>query len=957
MSTPIDQDARTRAWQTFDQSVDVTAGAGTGKTRVLVDRYLAWVLARGWAWPERATATSVVGSILAITFTEKAAGEMQERIGRSLRAMLGEPVASLSDFESDYVKRLAESFQEFFGISAETLAVRAKAVLEQSHRMEVSTIHAFASRVLRSWPLEAGVHPGFEVDVEGVLRRKLVRKAFVDATHAGLLGDEGPRWARAVSTFGEDRLLDLICAWLDTGSAGNLPAPPDLHAARTDCLALDRSLGQIAHLVKGGSAKKMERVRRGLKTAARALELPTLATDPRGTLVGEQREAVDGLNKDLKGFPPATMARLLPDSAGFAAAVERVRDTLTETLEADPAAFAEVAELYGPVLEAAQQAVLSEGLLSFDDLLGLTERVLTTQDGVAASLAERYGQLLVDEFQDTNPQQCRILDAVAKQDDRARLFVVGDPKQSIYAFRQADLAAYESFCATLDLRLILRANFRSQKTLVEALNRGFDTLFIAEPGVQPGPQALEPTRDPRDEVAVHVWDAGPAAKGQKRNAEEAREVEASAICRAILARVRAEAEAAGVQSTSPGWSRFAVLSRVQSEAAVTVRILEEAGIPCVVTGDKEFYRRQEVLDVVNLLRVILDPADALAWIGLLRCPLGAVPDRCLIDLAQAGFFAGDGQRDAVRAAEALAPDRARDLRRVGVLVQTLEGLRVGLLDGPIDLWLEELLTRLPIPDLHATQYLGERKAANVLRVLESFCEAAVLGAVPLREWLEDVAQRLVGRQDESESALADETTDAVRVMSIHASKGLQFAHVFVPRLDWRKGGGANDEISLQQTPAGWVIRGAGRSTWGGAAARRAAATTEQAETLRLLYVACTRAEETLSLVGRRVKAPMATMVEAGFLTQAAWSPAVVRAFAEQVHADIDVTPAEPESPASEAGLVRAAIGQRRRAEARWERARGRKLVQAASSAELALDDDLDEDTEAQPEPGAADGAA
>jgi len=924
-----DQAARTRAWQCFDRSLDVAAGAGTGKTRVLVDRYLAWVLGEAWKVLPEPTPSGVVASILAITFTEKAAGEMQERIARSLRVILSEPVAGLSDQESGYVTGLAHEMAQWFGIGDDVLQQRARAMLAQSHRMEVSTIHAFAARVLRTWPLEAGVHPEFTVDVEGELRRKALHRAFVDATHAGLLGPDGARWAALLAAMGEDVLVGLLLALLDSEFDGRLNPAPNFKALAGVCVSLEAVLARVEARVRGNSLAKHQRVRRGLSVAGEALGRPGLAADPDAHLSADERTILSGLVADLKKFPSPSVARLLGDQAAFGAAVETVRTSVAELLAAAPGLFGEALALYGPALAEVRRKVLAEGLLSFDDLLRLTDRLLASRVEVAAALASRYGQLLVDEFQDTNAGQCRILSAIANAEDtRARLFVVGDPKQSIYAFRQADLAAYESFVGGLDERCVLTASFRSQGTLVDVLNRGFDRLFVAEPGLQPAPQPLEATRAPvTDEPAVRVLDAG-AQAGGKRKADEAREVEAHTIKRAILAR-----DALGGVESGRRWSRFAVLSRVQSEAATIVQVLEEAGIPCVVTGDKEFYRRQEVLDATNLLRVMLDPADGEAWVGLLRCPIGGVPDAVLVDLATAGFFAGvdpiaalgQAEQDAVAA-------HARHIRRVAVLARTIDELRTQLFDGPIDLWLETLMTRLPIPELHATEYLGERKSANLLRLLRGFCDAAVEGSVPLFEWLSVAASKLVGSRDESESALADETTDAVRIMSIHASKGLQFDHVFVPRLDWRKSGGDRDRISATLTAAGWVLHAGGKTTWGAQALAAAEARVDGAECLRLLYVACTRARETLTLLGRRTSAPMARMVADGFSALSETHAHVETDWAETLYAQSLHALPQRAVPQAQVGLLSSARAHWRRAESRWERANDRAAAPPSAPA-------------------------
>ena len=889
MSPPVaDAAARTQAWRVFDRNLNVAAGAGTGKTRVLVDRYLAWVLGEGWRRAGAdATPGKVIGSILAITFTEKAAGEMEERIGRSLRVLLGRSPDGVSKIEAEHVRSLGAQLTDHFELPSGLLEERARAVLRHGHRLEVSTIHAFAMSVLRAFPLEAGVHPAFQVDPSGAQRGRLIRRHFVDATRALLVGPRGPELARLLGEVDERTIFDLLTVLIDTGFDGALAPPPDLTRVAQRCVDMARVLRSSAPRVRGRSLGKLERIAAAVEDLHGRIEADpdAIAADPATHL---DIAALRQLGRDLADFPSQTVAAAMgPVSVAFGEWGAAVRRFAREAIKADPRRIGLALELYEPMVSAVRTALQAQGLLSFDDLLSRAEGLLTRSTVAAKALAARYQQILVDEFQDTNAGQCELLRRIcAAEPDRARLFVVGDAKQSIYGFRGADLAAYEAFASELELNLTLQCSFRAQGRLTDALNEAFDRLFVYTPGLQPPPQPLRPTRAAvPGAAAVAIWDL--SAPG--RMAEEARRIEAATIQRALLARDAERAQGSEpapaeggrdplhppVPGPCPGlegprWSRYAVLSRVQSEASTIVEALESAGIPCVVSGDKEFYRRQEVLDASNLLRVLLDPADSVAWIGVLRSPLGGAPDRVLVDIADAGGFAGALTEEALATAERTAtPERATHIRRIGQLVRTLKGLRGGLLDGPIDLWLESLLDQLPLLDLYAATWLGERKAANLSRVLRGFVEAATDGAVPLREWLEEVATRLVGRQEESESALADETTDAVRVMSIHASKGLQFDHVFVPRLDWRRrsGAGHTDGAEATSTDGGWVLRLGVRHTWGMGRAEEVAERAEAAEALRLLYVACTRARESLTLcgmLGPDQKGELAVAVQAGF---------------------------------------------------------------------------------------------
>lgn len=854
---PPDQGDRTRAWQEFQHNVSVVAGAGTGKTRVLVDRYLAWVLVEAWRRIPDCTPAAAVTSILAITFTEKAAGEMQERVTRSLELVSG---GSPDHKDAPYLRRLTAALAAHFHVSELLLRARADAVLGQTHRMEISTIHAFAARVLSRFPIEAGLHPAFRVDASGAELRRVVRADVIRAVQEALLDADEARSAavaRLLGDFGERCFVDLALALLplDDYALTPPPAPGELLAAAGVVI---RGLLRVSSQLPSLSALKTRRIAAGLNTLSSTLGPDGLDAAGRDVARAVRRDLAEPLSKTVQ-------ERLGSERHAVEQARQALLPWLDELVEADLAAVRAVLELLAPAVARSKATIHAKGLLSFDDLLAGAERLLVGQPAVAAQLAARYRQLLVDEFQDTDPRQCRILAAIDRAGGGGSLFVVGDPKQSIYAFRGADLAAYESFTADFPVQLTLSTSFRSAPPLVRAVNQAFDRLFEPAPGLQPAAGPLIPFRtDAPEGPPVAVWDTVEGDEDQ--TAAVARDVESEAIARAI------KAMAGGSRGGGRRWSRFAVLSRVQSEAARVVESLEALGIPCVVSGDKEFYRRQEVLDATNLLRVLVDPSDALAWVGLLRCPIGGVVDRALLALSSARFFDGMGRQaavaEALRRAREAEPELADDLARVGRLDLTLEALRERFYDGAIDEALEALQEELPIPEVYAAEYLGERKVANFQRVVQSFADVASAGVVPLREWLDDVATRLVGRDDESESAIADETTDAVRVMSVHASKGLEFDVVFVPRLDWSRGGAQGSTLALEGD-GGLVVRlvGHGRraASFGLGALEQRAEAVEAAEALRLFYVACTRAKDALVLAGQLQKdAAFCSFVKRGF---------------------------------------------------------------------------------------------
>ncbi len=865
-----DAAAREAAWRRFDVDLDVAAGAGTGKTRVLVDRYLAWVLGEApRRWPD-AGPSRWIESVLAITFTEKAAGEMEERILRSLRHLAGQATA-LPERELRHVTEVGLGIARSAGLAS--LAERARGVLAEAHRLEVSTIHAFASTVLRRYALRLGLDPGFEIDSDGEQRERRLRCAVTERVRAVLDAEvaadvPGPA-ARVLGRLGADRAEALLAAWLDDGLSGppwpSQTEPPDLAALVADLAALASALSADCSRVPTRSQGKVTRVIEHARLLGTRLGADLAATiaDPWTVLGAAGRAAVTQLLEDLEGFPATTVAAKLTDAPAVAVWVAAVIPRLGALRGADPATLRAAFELLGPLAAELAQDLRRAGVLSFDDLLRYAADLLESLPDVAADLAERTGQLLVDEFQDTSPVQCRMLSAIRAAADGPRLFVVGDPKQSIYSFRRADLAAYDGFVSDLDARLVLSSSFRTQEALVTELDAAFGRLFAPIPSVQPAYESLVAVQPPLPGLMpVTVLDL--SDPDGLRRADDTRELEALALVQRICALDAAD------PTTDPRrrWSRFAILSRVQTAAASIVQALDAAGIPNIVSGDKEFYRRQEVLDVVNLLRVIVDTADPLAWLGVLRSPLGAVTDPTLVALVQAGFLEPERRAaalDAVAARGGLAVARE--------LVAATETLRSLLYAGDLDAFLTQSAALIPYEALYAAAYLGERKAKNVEAVLRRFRDAVASGG-SAAAFVATAEANLVDEIEGAESALADATTDAVRVMTIHAAKGLEYDHVLVPRVEWESNR-PNGDVVVRRLAGGLAMRLGDVATFGISELEDHEATIQAAEAVRLLYVACTRAKRTLTLMGDlKGKRGLVGLIKQALLPSAgvAWVP-------------------------------------------------------------------------------------
>ena len=527
---PVDEGVRRRVASDLHTTFLVKAGAGTGKTRVLVDRYVACLTGDDWA---------PISDVVAITFTEKAAGKLRQRIRSRLERLLAGDEPSPGDRE-----RLA-------------------AALNGLDDAPISTIHAFAARLLRERPVEAGVDPAFiQLDQVGseLLRERLWRdwlSGLLDEPDAG--GDHaGP--APAAVRGPAALLAEVLRAGVTIEQVADLararfaerfavddtdpPAPPDLAAA-----VAAAKVGAASVVAAAGRCLAADdRLKSGsLGLAAQAAALPE-AGDPHElggalTVASARATALCGKN--------AGKASNWPGGKSGKDAMLEVRDGLHEQIDAAAGAYgAYIAGLALAVAadfaRTAAAAQLDAGALDFDDLLGRARDLLAGARGadparvaaVRGHFQRRYRYLLVDEFQDTDPLQAEIAFLLAEREPTARtwrevelqpgkLFLVGDAKQSIYRFRRADIAMYDEVAGLVAGQggevLSLEQNFRTVSSIVGWVNDVFDGLLgpVGRRGLQPAYDRLVPFRPdgrpPRDVVVVRAADDVESAADELSN--------------------------------------------------------------------------------------------------------------------------------------------------------------------------------------------------------------------------------------------------------------------------------------------------------------------------------------------------------------------------------------------------------------------------------------------------------
>ncbi len=831
-----DAAARRRIREDFATTFVVEAAAGTGKTTELVARIVALLRA----------GVGTLDRIVAVTFTEKAAGEMKLRLRAEIERARVAP-----DTPQDESARL-------------------EAALLALEVARIGTIHAFCADLLRERPIEARVDPLFAVVPEDESRR-LLDTAFdawfervLEAPPEGLRRMLRRRPARRDGSGPRERLRE---------AAGSLVEHRDFDApwrrepfAREP--ALDRVLERLGEL--GALAKRASR----RSTLAQNLEEVA-----RFALENQSREAVRGRDYDALEAGLAQLARHRSwrwrgSGDFFASGLRRadvialrdeVRaelDALVRQLDADLAPL--LRDALWPVVLAYEEHKRRAGALDFVDLLLRTRDLIKGDAAMRAEKQQSFSHFFVDEFQDTDPLQVEILlllgaDDPATSDWRAaralpgKLFLVGDPKQSIYRFRRADVAIYQAVKRRLlaegAVLLELATSFRAVPSLQQAVNAAFEPVLREEEGGgQAGYVALQPFRpEPALQptlIALPVprpyGDFGRAARFR---IEQSFPDAAGAFVDWLVTQSGWRVHERDRSEPVPVQARHVCLlfRRFQSFGDdVTrpyVRALEARRVPHVLVGGRSFHEREEVLALRNALVAIEWPDDELRVFATLRGPLMALGDDALL-----AFRARHRRLHPLRrfAATELADD---DERAVADALALLAKLHGGRNRRPIARTLERLLAETRAHAGIANWKTGEQALANALRVVDLARRFERRGAPSFRAFVERL-EADAERGAAEDAPVVEEGTEGVRIMTVHRAKGLEFPVVILCDPTCRA---TRDEPSRWVDPERrlWAepLAGCAPPELLEHAAEELAR--DRAEAERLAYVAATRARDLL----------------------------------------------------------------------------------------------------------------
>ena len=871
-----DAHSRHLAQTEFARPVAIEAGAGTGKTAILVARVLAWCLGPGW---ERARAREpeadaariaerVLRGVVAITFTEAAAAEMDARIEQALAAL--------------------ERGERPVGFEMAAPLERVGALRAALDQLVVETIHAWCRRLLAAHPIEAGLHPRFEVDADGAAAAAAVREAVAEQLGAAYQRGDDAVLALADHGIGplelETELLAQRGAGVGAAELARDPLAPArieaLHArlaAAHDALA-DAAAGRLASVGRAGSAARsaadaLAVARGALAKPARGIEeLVRLRAEVIAAWAGPARNAPKKWAKD--DFGKAEADAFAERAGAIARAAERLAALLAHLDAIDPAALAPLAATLAALAAVAEERLRRQGRVSFEDLLTRAASLIAEHPRVAADLRRGIDQLVVDEFQDTDARQCAIVASLALEGapaDRPGLFLVGDPKQSIYGWRNADLEAYERMLARVREAGgsigTLCVNHRSVPAILSEVERVMAPGMVREPNFQPAFEALAPSAEREaapgfaagGRAAVEFWLPAECDEGGAPRATRAAEA-AALEARALARDLRELHDAHGV-----AWRGVGVLFRSRGDWDVYLGALREAQIPFAVEGDRTYYRRREIVDAVGLVCCVLDPNDQLALLTLLRSSAAGIPDAAWLPLWEAGFPALaaqlGGDSGALAALEPLLRSVAGAIAGTAPGIERIDGsdatafacleavdaLRRSFSRDPADAFVERLRAALCFEATEAARFLGPWRAANLERFFCDLADALAAGE-PVDALLRRIRRAVAEEETPSAEPTAPGSLDAVTVVTLHGAKGLDWDHVYLMQL--HKGAAR----AAAPGEAG-RIEGELETSWCGLPTLAFDAVAERrkrvaaAERVRTLYVGMTRARERLVVSG------------------------------------------------------------------------------------------------------------
>jgi len=847
---------------TLDKNISVTAGAGSGKTRILVERFLKIVLQD----------PQLTRRVAAITFTEKAAGEMQERVALEVNNRLKNDNIGAAERQKLQIIR------------------------DQLKSAYISTIHGFCKRLLAEFPLEADIVPDFAV--LDPIRQQILIQTAINNVFRDLDGSEPddelfrlflslPRMRiRAMLQKGLEQPWEMrqiarrFAAWDEEGFMAFLQKEwGDWFAGIAGKDDLQEAHRRAEAILSGNTRSpdddKRTQAHEALENFARnatvfdsneALQafihlcdvFTTGKQQPYKTLshIGKNDGWSANVHKDIKEL-----------SAFLAPFAERLNnEKMGDPPGEDDRRFYRLFVIYLRLQQMCDEAYAGlkkdMAVLDFEDLQIKANELLENNGAVRAVFEDRFRYIMVDEFQDTNQLQWQIVRWLAGGENAFaadKVFIVGDPKQSIYGFRNADVRVFRDVRDFFSQQagkllgyegdIIFAESFRFVPRLNAFINFLFERVLQQDPdnSYAVAYEALKASRavEAGDEAELAVFSEG------SPDYNEADYI-ATRIA-ALFANGEQVNDPRNAENLRPlRYGDVAILLRDRGKLGQVEQALRRREIPFKTVGGIGFWQRQEIYDFYHILRFLANPADDLALVALLRSRLFLIPDNAVYELAgENGFGYWEKLQKVAQSDRYAAEDKTlltAAAAKIGVWLELRE--RLSLAD-----MLSRILEETALNALLHAEFSGDQRAANLQKVIELADALDQSGPGGLRALL-DTIDNLINREvSEAEAFLALDDLKSVKIMTIHTSKGLQFPVVFVPYLNRGRMGGNTDILLDADLGMAFNTRNIDNDYHKDSRSegvfyrlvRRRQQQKDEAEARRVFYVGLTRASDRLYL--------------------------------------------------------------------------------------------------------------
>lgn len=744
------------AIDTIDRNVSVSAGAGSGKTAVLKQRFLRILKESKYEidkkydsmgrtpiyTPASAYEGIKASNIVGITFTRKAAGEIKTRIREAM----------MEDMNSG---------DEVFW----------RMQLRELEKGQINTIHGLCSRILRENPVEANLDPSFvlseDMDYEA-FKEECIR----DFLRKELRSEEENSTKYLVNILGAGSLYNQLSSLVeeleDIAAEGDLVAP----YRESDALLQDK-LDELMDKITWMAENRDDLMKKSTKAyqalAALGSDLPLiekqlvadscdlslvdthLAMRPSGKLTPYINEARE-LSKNIKSYLVDKAA--VPIMEHWGNLIKELNDYIK-----------------------AQKEI--ENILTYDDLETKAIELLSDNEEIRHKYHKKFQHFMVDEFQDTNDKQCALIYLLCGdskyQLEGNKLFVVGDPKQSIYRFNGADVDVFERVVqqigATGGRNISMKTNFRSKDKILDCCNETFAHIMGAA-GATVKFEAL----DCADFNMEHL--VFPELISIDPEDPEARTMELHAVAKKIKALANAECVSENDEADSRVYGEMAVLLRTMTRVNDLTQVLAEYEIPYVVVDGKGFFQRQEICDIINLWDVIHNSYQNIPLAGILKSPYFAFDDELLMKICLKDEYLWDALH--LPYDEFKAELNNDQLLALKTAVEKFNSIMESIRFMDVDAAWNKLWNIFDIEVVLSLQNNGKQKLANVQKLRKLSLDYCHENSVGVADWLAYIKDAMAMGAEETNANL--DATDAVQIMTIHKSKGLEFKRVFIPFL-------------------------------------------------------------------------------------------------------------------------------------------------------------------------------